>query len=204
MDHPVFLSKNGKIRAILKEKNFMDSKLLIKDGDKTLVKLYVTKPNDPPFPNAVYWIDVDGNGLKDFIVLSSHRGTGIGLNFDYVDIYLKKPDRSYQRISFETWAVNLKDFVDLNRNGKYEVIITGFDQGQSHNYYSYNIYAFYKYRLINADQKFPGFPKYVRLTKKPNDKDSHQLSKEERLEFALKKERSIFQETYQLPEKRDL
>lgn len=188
-----FKSTDGKVRVVLREVRFMDSKLLIKDGNQTLMNQHVTKAGDAPFPNIVYWVDVDGNGFKDFIVLSSYRGVGIAAMWDHVDIFLKKPDESYQRISYDTWSADIHDFVDLNNNGKYQAIITGYCQGKKHNYYSYDIYEFKDYKLVNADKKFPGFPKYVWLTNKNNDKDTSQLSEKERREFTLKKDQSISQ-----------
>ena len=190
LDHAEYRSKDGHIKITLKEINW-NSKLLIKDGHQILMKLHVSEADDLPFPNAVYWVDIDGNGFKDVIVLSSFRGCGIAAHFDHVDIFLKKPNQSYQKISYDTLDADIHDFVTLNKNGEYEVIITGFYEGKTHNYFSYDIYEFKNYKLYNADKKFPGFQKYIWFTSKENDKDTTHLSKKERLEFTLKKDQSI-------------
>ena len=190
LEHAQFRSRDGKIQVTLKEIHW-DSRLSIKDGNKTLMKLHVKEAGDPPFPDSVYWVDVDGNGLKDFIVLSCHRGSGIAVNWDHVDLFLKKSGQSYQKISYDTWSSGLSDFVDLKKNGKYEVIITGYYQGKERNYFSYDIYEFKNFELVNADERFKGFPKYVWLTDKPNDKNSTHLSEKERLKYTLEKNKSI-------------
>ena len=165
----------------------------LKDLAKTESKYIADKKNNQTvFLEEVYRVDLDGNGSDDFIVFSSYRGCGLaGYKYE-VEILLKKGDNSYQKISYDTMANNpIEEFVDLDKDGKYEVIITDLYYGDKHNYFTYNIYEFKDYKLVNADVKFGGFPKFVWITNKPNDKDTAHLTKEQRMALTHEKDNSI-------------
>jgi len=186
-DKPRFKSKDGKIFARLKETpagfNF-----LLKDGKIVLARLTDDKL---PLPNSVYQVDLDGNGTKDFIVFYNYRGSGLASQKDRADIFLKNKGGSYQKISFDTLSAGLEDFVDLDRDGKYEVIITGFYSGNKHNYFTYDIYKLKGYRLVNADNRYSAFPKFIWITYNKNDKDTVHLTSEEKLAHIKQKDDSV-------------
>ncbi|MCK9604510.1 MAG: VCBS repeat-containing protein [Candidatus Omnitrophica bacterium] len=186
-DKAKFKSKDGKIYVRLKESADSFDFIL---KDTKLVLAYI-KGEKLPLPNSVYQIDLDGNGKKDFIVFYNYRGKGIEAQKDMVEIYLKRKEGLYRRISYDTFSAGLEDFVDLDRDGKYEVIITGFCRGDKHNYFTYNIYKPKGGRLANADAQFKDYPKFIWITHKKNDKDSTHLTKEERSEHTIKKNDSI-------------
>ena len=144
-----------------------------------------------PFPDYVYWVDLNNDGLKDFIIFYSYRGVGLAASNDRVEIFLKKNNKEYQKISYDVMSVGLEDFVDLNKDGKYEIIITDLYSGSKHNYFTYSIYEIKDYKLFNADSKFKGFPKFIWLTDKPNDKDTSHLTVEERQKHVEEKNKSI-------------
>lgn len=186
-DKSRYKSRDGKIIARLKEK--ADSfDFLLKDGKLLLARI---RDDSVPLPNSVYHVDLDGNGLKDFIIFYNYRGNGLGAQKDRVEIYLKKKQGVYQKISYDTYSSGLEDFVDLDKDGKFRVIITDFYSGDKHNYFTYNIYKFAGYKLVNADDAFKGFPKFIWITYKKNDKDTAHLTQEERSSFAEKKNNSI-------------
>ena len=60
-----------------------------------------------------------------------------------------------------------------------------------HPYITYSIYEFKDNKLLNADKKFKGFPKFVWYTPKANDKDTKKLKKKERSSHIAKKNSSI-------------
>ena len=143
--------------------------LIIRDGRTSLKTMYF------PFARAVYWADLDNNGLKDFIVFYISRGNGLGLEGDAVEIFLKAGVGDYRKISYNTTYAGIEDFVDMNMDGVSEVIVTGFYYGGRHNYFTYSIFEFTDFRLTNADNKYPGFPKFVKFTYAYNDKNVHHL-----------------------------
>ena len=136
----------------------------------------------------VYKIDIDGNGLDDYIVLLCPMGS----TFLWAsDVYLQKQKGRYEKISYVSCGVGLEDFVDINKDGRYEVIIGSLYEGEKHNYITYNIYEFKNYKLINVDKKFKGFSKFVWMTNRPNDKDTVHLSTKERRKHVANKDYSI-------------
>lgn len=169
-----FRSPDGSVFVSLKEKDWTPD-FVLKEGDKTLLEQH-----NEPFPYAVYWVDIDGNGLKDFIVLYNYRGCGLAATQDKVDMLLKKPDGSYVKISYDTMSSGINDFVDLDKDGKWEVLITDMYEGNKHNYFSYSVYEFENYRLVNVDHKIKGFPKFIWYTHRPNDKNAVGLTEKEK------------------------
>jgi len=189
-EKPRFKSRDGKIFVRLKE-TAGSFNFLLKDGKLVLGRL----TNDlPPLPNSVYQVDLDGNGTKDFIVFYNYRGNGLASQKDRVDIFLKNKGGSYQKISFDTLSAGLEDFIDMDRDGKYEVIITGFYSGNKHNYFTYDIYKLKGYRLVNADNRYSAFPKFIWITYNKNDKDTAHLTDEEKLAHIKQKNDSIHYE----------
>lgn len=159
--------------------------LLIQDGALKLRTFYY------PYAFAVYWADIDNNGLKDFIVFYTGRSNGLGFQGDTVQLFLKVSKNEYRQMYFETACPDIEDYVDLNKDKKAEVIITGFYFGEKHNYFTYSIYEFRDYKLVNVDEKYIDFPKFVWLSFEPNDKDTIKLSKEIRDRIVREKDLSI-------------
>jgi hypothetical protein len=187
LDKAEYKSKDSKIAVRLKEtSDTLD--FVVQDEGKVLVKMNV---KDTPLPDSVYQYDIDGNGLKDFIVFYSYRGCGLAAFYNKVEIYLKQNNRNYQKIYFDTMCSGLDDFVDLSNDGEYKLIITGFYGGKKHNYFTYNIYEFSGGKLVNADAKVKGFPKFIWYTNKRNDKDTKHVSPEERTKHTEGKNNSI-------------
>jgi hypothetical protein len=137
---------------------------------------------------SVYEIDIDGNGLNDYIVLLCPMGSTL---LWAVDIYLQKQKGSHEKISYVSCGAALEDFVDINKDGHYEVIIGSLYEGEKHNYMAYSIHQFKNYRLINADKKFKAFPKFVWMTNKLNEEDTVHLSTKERQKHVAEKDSSI-------------
>ncbi len=195
-DHPQYQSPDGKITISVKsstEEEFWD--YLLQDASTVLAQRHIEYA---PIPFEIYYVDVNGDGLEDFVVFMTYMAMGMPSLHERVEIFLKKKEGGYRQIGYDAVAVSIKDFVDLNHDGKYEVIITGFyEQGgtkkdrRAHNYFSYSVYEFNGYRLQNADKKYKGFPKFVWFTDRPNDKDSDKVSLKERREHVREKEKGI-------------
>lgn len=186
-DNPEYRSKDGQITARLKESPDSFEFILTADGT-TVTKLL---ERETPFPYAAYRADLDNNGLNDFIVFSSDRGNGLASQLVIADLYLQKPDGSYQNINYEGLGAGIEDFVDLNQDFKAEVIIMDMYGGKKHNYFSYSVYEIKDGRLVNADNKFKGFPKFIWYTNKKNDKDTTHLEADEKASHIKKVESEI-------------
>ena len=184
-----FTSKDERVDVKLNETFHKELDFLLKGDDITLMRM--EKDIGQAIPYAVYMVDLDGNGLTDFLVLSNYRGCGLAARMDRVDIFLKVSARKYKHISYDTLDSGLEDFVDLNNDGRYEVIITNLTFEQDHNYFLYRIYEFKDCKLLNCDLKVKGFPKFVMYTFEPNDKDTMQLSASARALVARSKCREM-------------
>ena len=166
--HPQYTSQDGQVYVKLND-GIDGVDLIIRDGRTSLRTLFF------PFARAVYRVDLDNNGLKDFIVFYISRGNGLGLEGDAVEIFLKAGEADYRKILYNTTYAGIEDFVDLNMDGVSEVIVTGFYYGSKHNYFTYSIFELNDFELTNADSKYQGFPKLVKFTYAPNDKNTHYL-----------------------------
>jgi len=186
-------SKDGRVYARLTEEKLYEIDFILKDGDLVLAQMS-PKIRDPDsaFPYSVYRADLNKDGLDDLIVFSNYRGCGLGALADKTEIFLKKKEGGYHKIYFDSLSAGLQDYVDLDKDGRYEVIITDICFVNNHSYYYYNVYEFKENKLVNTGKKFKGFPKFVWFTYKHNDRDTVHLSEGERLEQVKKRDSGIF------------
>lgn len=138
----------------------------------------------PPFPFEIYHADLDDNQLKDFLIFSSYHGCGLAGYNDRVDMLFQIGNHVFSHVHYDTMSANLKDLVDMNGDGVFEVIYTGFYYGRRHNYFVYNIYEIRGTELHNANKKYPTiFPKFIRYTSVANDKPTVKITREEKEEY---------------------
>ena len=180
--------KSESVVVHLTESKPFEVEFFIKAGNTVLVS---TDKNMEWFPSSVFQADLNNDGRDDFIVIYNSRAPGFGGHHDRVEIYLQKQNDNFEKISYYTFDAGIEDFIGPDKTDKCKVIITGFYQGDRHSYFTYNIYEFKNYRLVNADAKVKGFPKFVWYTDKPNDEDAAQLTKKERSLLAREKNGSI-------------
>ncbi|MBF0569840.1 MAG: hypothetical protein HQL18_03600 [Candidatus Omnitrophica bacterium] len=146
----------------------------------------------PDFSRQVYSLDVDGNGTRDYVVFVLH---GKDTLLSEIHIYLGKPDGGYRKISFvDDIAAGIEDIVDIKGNGKWEVILGDIYTSKKQKYLSYSVYQFKNERLVNADKRFKGFPKFVWFTRKNNDKDTIHVTAKERKRHVCQKNAKILYE----------
>ena len=187
-DRSEFRSKDGKMLVRIK-KTKTGMEILIKENELVVVS---KTSQGFPVPYAVYRADIDGNDLMDLIVFYNYRDWfRNGIKEDKVEIFLKRDEGTYKKITYDAITVGLEDFVDLDRNGTYEVIITSMNRIKKHSYFTYNIYEFVNLGLLNSDAKFKDFSKFIRYTSRANDGDSKDLTEEERRLITSEKDSSI-------------
>ncbi len=146
----VFRSKDNHILVSLTYTG-VDFEFIVREGHNDLVQ---KKSENSPIPFSVYRVDLDGNGLKDFLIFYNYDQWLYDVQEDKVEIILKKDDNSYRTISYDTITAGLGDFVDLDKDGKYEVIITDIYNRKKQNYITYNVYTFKELNLVNVDSKY--------------------------------------------------
>lgn len=163
----------------------------LQDGKSVLLKI-----DGGGYPRAVYTVDLDNNGLNDFIVF--YNG-GASTLIDSVDIFLKKSNSAYEQIHYgEVVEAGIEDFIDLDKDGKYEIIITSLLEANKHSYLYYDIYRINDYKLVNSDLEFKGFPKFIWYTQKTNDQDATHLTIKQKQDAIKDKNESIEYEEIKL------
>lgn len=197
-DNSEYTSEDGKVSVRL-EKTENGVELVIEESNYIIIYKDV---KDLPVPYAVYMVDLDGNSLEDFIVFYKYKDLKKGIKEERVEIFLKREEAYFQKISYDSLTAGLGDFVDMDKDGRYEVIITGMYEVMRRKYFSYNIYDIIDYRLLNSDGKFKDFPKFVRYTFKANDENSKILTEEERSLITSEKNSSI--QYHKLQSKKEL
>ncbi|RKY33334.1 MAG: hypothetical protein DRP68_02715 [Candidatus Omnitrophota bacterium] len=135
---------------------------------------------------GIYYADLDNNDYKDFIIFSSYGGCGLAAFISKVDILFQTNQKEFSHLTYDTYQADLKDFVDLDNDGKYEIIYTDFYYGRKHNYWVYSIYEIRNDRIQLANDKYNNFPKFIWYTYKPNDKDSKKITTEEKSDYLSK------------------
>jgi len=165
-----YKSKDGSVVVHLREAKLFEVEFFLKVGKTMLAS---SGQQMEGFPCSVYQADLDGNGLDDYIVFYNYRGTGLALCLDKVEIYLRKNNGTFKKIAYDTFNAGLEDFIGPDEKGRYKVIVTGFYEGSDrHNYFTYHIFEFKNYKLVNADSKVKGFPKCIWYTFRKNDQDA--------------------------------
>ena len=189
----VFRSKDNQILVSLTNTG-EDFEFIVREGHTNLVQ---KKSEDSPIPFSVYRVDLDGNGLKDFLIFYNYDQWLYGVQEDKVEIILKKADNSYRTISYDTITASLGDFVDLDKDGEYEIIITGIYNGEKQNYITYNVYTFKDLNLVNVDSKYDDTLLSVWYEYSINDGDKIEgdFTKKEKLLHAEQKNSSIQYQT---------
>ncbi len=181
-DHPEYKSNDGKVIAKLNETSDTFDFLLKVGG----VVLQEKKEKSTPLAYAVYEGDLDKNNISDFIVFSSERGCGLASQLSIVDIYLAKADGGYDCVHYESLGGGIEDFIDYNKDGSSEVLISDMYGGDKHNYFAYSVFKIEDGRLVNANHDIKGFPKFIWYTEKKNDKDTKHLTNDEKAQFIKK------------------
>ena len=161
----------------------------------------LNKDEEYPRLHSIYYFDADKNGLDDLVVGAGYNGNGMGA-FDHKGfIFLQAQEGVFKQLSYKTMYFDNNDFVDVNKDGKYEVITTSFYQvdgvdGKSHSFWVYNLYAFDGEDLVLANDLSPIFPKFIWFTHKPNDKETDKLSKEQKAKYIASLPQRIKAETF--------
>lgn len=161
--------------------------LLVKLGNRNIFSEYDCSP-----ATEVFGGDLDGNGLKDIIIFHNSIANGLGLQGSEVVILLRESNSplKYMKVSIGNGSEenhlapvypSTADFVDIDKDGKCEIIVCGFFYGAysgfEHNYFTYNVFRIVDFKLVNADKDFAGFPKFVWFSFDPNDMDTNKLPK---------------------------
>lgn len=137
------------------------------------------------FGSRVFYTDLTGDDRRDIIVYSYPGGNGLGAHIEIADLLIAKPDGQYAHMTFEGFAAGPKDFMDVNGDGRYEMLWVSYYFEGDHSYWVYRVAEIGDDGLRLNDQLIPGFPKIIWFTEKPNDQPTQKLSAAEREDLII-------------------
>jgi len=132
------------------------------------------------FGSRVFYADLTGDGLKDILIYSYPGGNGLGAHIEIADLLIAKADGQFAHETFEVFAAGTEDFIDVNGDGRYEMLWGNYYFEGDHSYWVYRVAEITDEGLQLKDDMVPGFPKIIWFTEKPNDKPTQRLTKAER------------------------
>lgn len=131
--------------------------------------------------------DLDGNGLKDIIILGSFEGADHSTG--EVTLLLQTKPGQFRRLDYETEEASFKDFVDFDRDGKFEVVrssvsdIIRSKDGKDHTYRVSSVYKWDHFNLVLDNGKAKNFPRFIWNSLKPNSQETRNLSAETKQDY---------------------
>lgn len=145
--------------------------------------------------SRVFYTDLTGDHRKDILILSYPGANGVGAWIEMADLLIAQPDGTYKHVSFEAYAASPEDFIDVNGDGRYEMLWVNYYFEGGHSYWVYRIVKIGDDGLQLNDQLTPNFPKIIWFTEKPNDKPTQKLTAAER-EDLIRQSTEKWQDTY--------
>jgi hypothetical protein len=132
------------------------------------------------FGSRVFFADLTGDGRKDILVYSYPGANGLGAFIEIADLLIARPNGQFTHTTFESFAAGPEDFLDVNGDGRYEMLWVNYYFEGDHSYWVYRIVEIGNDGLRLNDQLIPEFPKIIWFTEKPNDKPTQRLTAAER------------------------
>jgi len=127
------------------------------------------------------------DNITDFVLLTNSGGCGLG-GQRYFRLFIFSVGKKYQAYSLGTYNAGSEDFIDLNKDGRVEMIHTAFvdaeagNDGRAHNYWVFHLLRFTGAKAISADHLRPGFPCWILYTFKDNHRPTDQLTNRQKIQ----------------------
>ena len=136
----------------------------------------------------IYYVDIDGNNLPDVILTTTNLGSGLGTFYNYIIILLQTDPGKFRRLNFNTFYFDIKDFVDLKGDGKYELLMLSLAElkcsdGKPHSFWVYQPYEIIDFNLVMGEHMYPDFPMFVWYTEKPNNIPTDKLTRKQKEDY---------------------
>jgi len=136
----------------------------------------------------IYYADVDKNGLPDIVIRTANLGSGLGTFYNHIIILLQTEACKFRRLDFRAFYFDMRDFVDLKGDGRYELLMMSLAEltcsnGKLHSFWAYVPYEFKGFNLVMSRNIYPDFPKFIWYTEKPNSLPTDKLSKRQKEDY---------------------
>jgi len=122
----------------------------------------------------------------DFVLQTNSGGCGLG-GQRFFRLFILSVGNLYQAYSMWTYNAGSEDFVDLNKDGRAEMIHTAFvdaeagKDGRTHNYWVFHLLRFTGAKAIPSDRLQPGFPCWIFFTFSANHHPTDQLTNRQKI-----------------------
>ena len=133
-------------------------------------------------PTAAICDDLNDDGVTDFITDHSRHGNGFGASFFDRLVVLSSPN-GYRFWHLETLDPSTEDYLTLGANEDLVMVTTSFANSggaKPHSYYVYDLWRFAGGNVVPANQRDPGFPKWVLMTLADNHAAATALTEDEK------------------------
>jgi hypothetical protein len=147
------------------------------------------------FGSRVFYVDLTGDGLKDIMIYSYPGMVGLGSQEEIADLLIQRQDGSFRHATFEAIYADHADFVDVNRDGRFEMLWSYYYFEGNHSYWVYRVVEITDDGLRLNDALLADFPKIIWFTEKPNDQPTQRLTMSER-QHLISQSTTRWQETY--------
>ena len=186
---PGFFSQRSSLKFQMRSVVDKDSSIItiFKKGKllQTFTEPYFIGGVVGPAPKAVYWEDINGDGLSDLKVIVPGNACCGAYNYYLRVIYLfQKTDGTFTKISFTDLMMNYinRPERDIDGDGNFEIITQSFQSYGDHNYWVFNLYNFNGSGFVNVNQK-GGYPIMVQLLYRNNYKVTEKISRAKMKQF---------------------
>ncbi len=147
------------------------------------------------FGSRVFYADLTGDGLKDILIYSYPGTVGLGSQEEIADLLIRRQNGSFQHATFEAIYADPADFVDVNGDGRFEMLWSYYYFEGNHSYWVYRVVEITDDGLRLNDALLADFPKIIWFTEKPNDQPTQRLTLSER-ERLIRQSTARWQEVY--------
>ena len=127
-----------------------------------------------------YTADLNMDGRRDFIIYSFSGGCGLASGYCNVAFVLSDSNNTYRLTTIQTLFPDSCEYIVLN--GAPCFVQTSFNgegkcnDGKWHNFWIYNLLAFEGGNVRLRNDVYPGFPKIIWYSLRPNHKETDLLS----------------------------
>ena len=172
--------------AATDEKGCCTLSVISPNGTKILPGATIHASSPTPRKVTVYEALLNEDDKPDYVIAALSGGCGLACEINDVAFVLSKGD-SYSITRIVCWAFDNADFVDLNKDGRAQIIITSFvggekgKDGKGHNYWVFNIFQFKGTQIVSGNALDHRFPCWVLYKFKPNHQNTDQLTPEQRM-----------------------